>query len=77
MIFSSIVMLGLAFLLLIVSAVSYARIKDIKMLFLVAAFSMFLLKGIFLITDIANQSLSLIVLDLLIIVFLYLTVVRR
>jgi len=70
-------MLGLSFLLLVVSAVSYARIKDMKMLFLVAAFSLFLLKGIFIIADISSESLSLIVIDLLIIVSLYLTVVKR
>jgi len=70
-------MLGLSFLLMLVSVVSYLRIKDIKMLFLVAAFSLFFVKGIFLLAEAAHQSLILIVFDLLIIVFLYLTVVRR
>lgn len=70
-------MLGLSFLLMLVSAVSYSRIRDIKMLFLVAAFSLFFVKGIFLLADAAHQSLILIMFDLLIIVFLYLTVVRR
>jgi len=70
-------MLGLSFLLMLVSAVSYSRIRDIKMLFLVAAFSLFFVKGIFLLADAAHQSLILIMFDLLIIVSLYLTVVRR
>jgi len=70
-------MLGLSFLLMLVSVVSYLRIKDIKMLFLVAAFSLFFVKGIFLLAEVAHQSLILIVFDLLIIVSLYLTVVRR
>jgi len=62
---------------MLVSVVSYLRIKDIKMLFLVTAFSLFFVKGIFLLAEAAHQSLILIVFDLLIIVFLYLTVVRR
>jgi len=70
-------MLGLSFLLVLISGVSYSRIRDLKMLFLVAAFSLFFVKGIFLLTEAAHQSLVLIVLDLLVIVFLYLTVVRR
>jgi len=47
-------MLGLSFLLMLVSVVSYLRIKDIKMLFLVAAFSLFFVKGIFLLAEVAH-----------------------
>jgi len=76
-VFSSIVMAGLSFLLLLVSAVSYSRIRDLKMLFLTSAFLMFMIKGILLIADIASQSFLLIVFDLVIIVSLYLTVAKR
>lgn len=70
-------MTGLSFLLLLVSAVSYSRIRDLKMLFLTSAFLMFMIKGILLIADIASQSFLLIVFDLVIIVSLYLTVAKR
>ncbi|HHH78366.1 MAG TPA: hypothetical protein ENL18_04040 [Thermoplasmatales archaeon] len=75
--FSSIVMAGLSSLLLLVSAVSYLRIRDSKMIFLMVAFLAFTVKGILLAADIFSQSLALIVLDFAIIVSLYLTVVKR
>lgn len=77
MVFSSIVMAGLATLLLLVSLTSYLRLRSLKMLFLVAAFSVFVLKGVLLLTEWAEQSTGLIVLDLFIIIFLYLTVAKR
>ncbi len=70
-------MAGLSSLLLLVSAVSYLRIRDSKMIFLMVAFLAFTVKGILLAADIFSQSLALIVLDLAIIVSLYLTVVKR
>jgi len=76
-VFSSIVMAGLATLLLLVSLTSYLRLRSLKMLFLVAAFSVFVLKGALLLAERAEQSTGLIVLDLFIIVFLYLTVAKR
>ena len=75
-IFSSILMTGLASLLLIVSFTSYLRMRSITLLFLIAAFSMFMLKGILLLAEIAEQSTGLIVLDVFIIIFLYLTVTK-
>jgi len=70
-------MTGLSFLLLLVSAVSYLRIRDSKMLFLMVAFLVFMVKGMLLVADVVSQSLVLIALDLVIIVSLYLTVVKR
>jgi len=70
-------MTGLSFLLLLVSAVSYSRIRDSKMLFLTVAFLVFMVKGMLLVADVVSQSLALIALDLVIIVSLYLTVVKR
>jgi len=70
-------MTGLSFLLLLVSAVSYSRIRDSKMLFLMVAFLVFMVKGMLLVADVVSQSLVLIALDLVIIVSLYLTVVKR
>jgi len=75
-IFSSILMTGLASLLLIVSFTSYLRMRSMKLLFLIAAFSGFMLKGILLLTELAKQSTGLIALDLFIIIFLYLTVMK-
>jgi hypothetical protein len=76
-IFSSILMAGLAALLLIVSVVSYLRMRTINMALLVVVFGIFILKGVLLIADIAEQSTGLVILDLFIIIFLYLTVARR
>jgi hypothetical protein len=76
-IFSSILMTGLAALLLIVSFISYLRMRTLNMMFLVAAFSIFIVKGILLLTEIADQSTGLVILDVFIIVFLYLTIARR
>ncbi len=70
-------MMGLSFLLLMVSVVSYMRIRDIKMVFLIIAFLLFLVKGVLLLTDTTQQSLSLIVLDLIILISLYVTVAKR
>ena len=75
-IFSSILMTGLASLLLIVSFTSYLRMRSLTLLFLIAAFSMFMLKGILLLAEIVEQSTGLIVLDVFIIIFLYLTVTK-
>jgi len=75
-IFSSILMTGLASILLIVSFTSYLRMRSITLLFLIAAFSFFMLKGILLLAELAEQSTGLIVLDVFIIISLYLTVTK-
>jgi hypothetical protein len=76
-IFSSILMAGLATLLLIVSVASYLRMRTMNMVFLVAVFAIYIAKGILLFAEVVNQSTSLVILDLFIIIFLYLTVTRR
>jgi len=75
LIFSSVVTAGISLLLFIISAVSYTRLKEIKLLFISIAFFIFFLKGIIaLLLEIAT---SLILFDFLIILLLYLSIVKK
>ena len=77
LIFSSIVMAGLSLLLFTVSLVSYLRMKDSKFLFVTLAFFLFFLKGIVISLNYFEQQAQLVIADLFIIIFLYLTLVKR
>lgn len=70
-------MVGLSLLLTVVSAVSFARTRDVKFGLLTAAFALFIVKGALLLLDVVEQSLGLIGLDLCVIVFLYLATAKR
>jgi hypothetical protein len=75
--FSSIIMAGLSGLLMAVSAVSFARVRNVKLVLLTAAFALFVVKGILLLLEVVEQSTGLIALDLCVIVFLYLATAKR
>jgi hypothetical protein len=70
-------MAGLAALLAAVSAISYARVRDLKLGLLTTAFVLFVVKGALLLAGMVEQSTGLIALDLCIIVFLYLATAKR
>lgn len=70
-------MVGLSLLLMAVSALSLARVRDVKLGLLTAAFALFAAKGVLLLLDLMEQSMGLIALDLCIIAFLYLATAKR
>jgi len=70
-------MAGLSLLLFIISLISYLRIKDSKFLFVTIAFLLFFLKGLLISLKYFEQQLQLVIIDLLVIIFLYLTIVKR
>lgn len=70
-------MVGLSLLLTVVSAISFARTRDIKFGLLTTAFALFIVKGALLLLDLVEQSVGLIALDFCIIVFLYLATAKR
>ena len=73
----TIVMTGLSLLLFVVSLISYLRIKDSKFLFVTLAFLLFFIKGAAVSLNYVEQQFQLVIIDLFIILFLYLTVVKR
>jgi hypothetical protein len=75
LLFSSIVIAGLSFLLFFISAVSFKRIREIKLLFISIALLLFFLKSIIAIVE--NLANPLIFIDLIIIVMLYLAAARK
>ncbi len=70
-------MVGLSLLLSVVSAISFARTRDVTFGLLTAAFALFVAKGGLLLSGLVEQSIGLIALDLCIIVFLYLATAKR
>ena len=77
LLFSSVVMAGLSLLLLVVSLFSFSRLKTTKFLFVTVAFFLFFVKGIVISLQYLEQQTELVVVDLLIIFFLYLTIVKK
>ena len=70
-------MAGLSLLLFTVSLISYTRMRDSKFLFVTLAFLLFFMKGIAISLNYLQQQFQLVIMDLLIIFFLYLTIVKR
>ena len=77
LLFSSVVMAGLSLLLLVVSLFSFSRLKTSKFLFVTIAFFLFLVKGIAIAIQHLEQQTELVIIDLFIIFFLYLTIVKK
>ena len=75
--FLTIILLGLAGLLLIVSSASYYRLGNIKFIFVSIAFLLFLLKALLLIFEIIYQDEIGIFFDFLIIILLYISIIKR
>jgi len=72
--FSAVVISGLSLLLFIISMLSYSRLREIKLLFISLSFLVFSIKAILFIF-INNRNL--IVMDLLIIAFLYIAAAKK
>lgn len=77
LLFSSVVMAGLSLLLFLVSLLSFYRVRDSKLFFVTLAFFLFFLKGVIISLRFLEQNLYLVVVDLIIILFLYLTIVKK
>ncbi|KAA0008091.1 MAG: hypothetical protein FE036_02565 [Thermoplasmata archaeon] len=72
--FSAVVISGLSLLLFIISMLSYSRLREIKLLFISLSFLVFFIKAVLFIF-INNRNL--IVMDLLIIAFLYIAAAKK
>ena len=73
----AILIAGFSLLVFFVSVAASIRIKVSKFLFVSIAFFLFFIKGFLLIFEIITQSQIAFVIDLLIIVFLYIAVVKK
>ncbi len=72
--FSVVVIAGLSLLLFIISMISYSRLREIKLLFISLSFLIFFIKAVLFIF-INNRNL--IIMDLLIIAFLYIAAAKK
>jgi hypothetical protein len=70
-------MAGLSLLLFLVSLLSFQRVRDSKLFFVTLAFFLFFLKGVIIALRLLEQNLYLVMADLIIIFFLYLTIVKK
>ena len=77
LLFLSILMAGLSALLLIVSFASYSRLRNIKLLIVGFAFTVFFIKATLLIFEKIAQGDLVIIIDFIIIVLLYFSVVKK
>ena len=74
LIFSVVVIAGLSLLLFLISIISYSRLREIKLLFISLSFLIFGIKDI-LFVYIRDERI--ILMDLIIIVFLYLAAIKK
>jgi len=76
--FSAIVIAGISLLLFTISVISFKRIRETKMLFIGLSFLVFFIKAIiFLHQKLYAKQNYLIILDLLIIIFLYIAAAKK
>ena len=75
--FLTIIMAGLSGLILLVSFVSWYRIRAVKLVIVSLAFSAFFIKAVLLIFEFIVQDEKSIVIDSIIIILLYLAVVKK
>jgi hypothetical protein len=82
--FLTILLAGLSLLLLAVSALSYRRVKNVKILFVSIAFMLFFIKALVLIGSLLagtwddwGMRWELLLFDVIIIVMLYLSIARK
>ena len=75
LLFSSVVIAGLSFLLFFISLISYHRIRETKLLFISIAFFLFFVKSI--IGILLNIENYLILIDLIIIIMLYVAAAKK
>ncbi len=82
--FLTILLAGLSLLLFVVSALSYRRVKNVKILFVSLAFMLFFIKSLVLIGSLLADTWDdwgmrweLLLFDVIIIVMLYLSIARK
>jgi len=75
--FLSILLAGFAFLLALVSFIAYYRLHAIKLLLVGMAFLGFVVKGILIAFGVFSQGLIGLVIDFVIIVFLYFAAIKK
>jgi hypothetical protein len=75
--FLAILITGLSTLLLVISSVSYYRLKLTKLLIINFAFFAFIIKGLLTLFEIITQTRLGLILDLVIIVLLYFAVIKK
>lgn len=72
-----------AFVLLIVSIIAYKRVRHLRLLFVSAAFVLFFIKGVLLTLSLAYREIEIaysslaIIIDLLILLFLAISILKR
>jgi len=75
--FLAIIVAGFAFLLSIVSLLSYYRLRSYKLLFVNVAFLVFFIKGILTIFSFLIQDELGLIIDFMILIFLYLAIIKK
>lgn len=75
--FLSIVIAGFSFLLALVSIVAYTRLRSFKLLLVGFAFLAFVVKGVLVAAGFLNQGILGLVIDFVIIVFLYFAAIKK
>ena len=75
--FLSIVIAGFSFLLALVSFVAYLRLRSFKLLLVGFAFFAFVVKGVLIASGFLNQGIVGLVIDFVIIVFLYFAAIKK
>ena len=75
--FLTIVMAGLSCILLIVSFASWHRLRSVKFLFVSIAFVGFFIKAILLIFEIIIQDEKAVIIDSIILILLYLSIIKK
>jgi hypothetical protein len=83
-IFLRIAFLGLGVILLILTIVSFSKVKELKIAFAACGFALFVVEGIFLVGGISSQSIEdivtmefLILANFVALVFFYLSIIKR
>lgn len=83
--FFTMALMGFSLILFVISAITYKRVKSIRLLLVSAAFGIFFVKGLLLmvglfsdaVSDVFAASIWIIILDFGIMAFLYLSVAKR
>ena len=75
--FLNILMAGLAGLLLLVSCISWYRIRSLKLAFVSLAFVGFFIKAILLIFSIIIQDEKAVIIDSIILILLYFSIIKK
>ncbi|UCH72302.1 MAG: hypothetical protein JSW62_01785 [Thermoplasmatales archaeon] len=75
--FLNILIAGFSLLLFIVSIAAYYRLRATKLLLASVAFLAFTVKGLLLITEILSQDRLVLVIDLIVLILLYFSIIKK